>query len=83
MKIQRQRDNGRYRFGETPYKEYNEIDSLRIGFKIVKRQPKTKSIHLENIDSVQKVYNRYYNRVEYNVFYHTSNGNKKVVTVKA
>lgn len=61
--------------------DYNDIDRLKIGFKIVKKMPKTKSIHLENINRVTR--SRDYNgRLEYTVYYITANGISKHVTVK-
>jgi hypothetical protein len=62
--------------------DYNDIDRLKIGFKIVKKMPKTKSIHLENIKSVTR--SRDYNgKLEYTVYYVTASGVIKHVTVKA
>ena len=61
--------------------DYTDIDRLKIGFKIVKKFPKTKSIHLENIKSVMR--SRDYNgRLEYTVYYDTNSGISKHVTVK-
>jgi hypothetical protein len=61
--------------------DYNDIDRLKIGFKIVKKMPKTKSIHLENIKRVTR--SRDYNgRLEYTVHYNTASGISKCVTVK-
>lgn len=61
--------------------DYNDIDRLKIGFKIVKKMPKTKSIHLENIKCVTR--SRDYNgRLEYTVYYNTASGVNKHVTVK-
>jgi hypothetical protein len=61
--------------------DYNDIDRLKIGFKIVKKMPKTKSIHLENIKYVTR--SRDYNgKLEYTVYYVTANGVGKHVTVK-
>lgn len=60
--------------------DYNDIDRLKIGFKIVKKMPKTKSIHLENIKCVTR--SRGYNgKLEYTVYYNTANGINKHVTV--
>lgn len=62
--------------------DYNDINRLKIGFKIVKKMPKTKSIHLENIKRVTR--SRDYNgRLEYTVYYDTASGISKHVTVKA
>jgi hypothetical protein len=62
--------------------DYKDIDRLKIGFKIVKKMPKTKSIHLENIKCVTR--GRDYNgRLEYTVYYDTASGISKHVTVKA
>ena len=61
--------------------EYKDIDRLKIGFNIVKKMPKTKSIHLENIKCVTR--SRDYNgRLEYTVYYDTVSGVSKHVTVK-
>lgn len=62
--------------------EYKDIDRLKIGFNIVKKMPKTKSIHLENIDCVTRSRD-YNNRLEYTVYYHTNSGKKNYVTIKA
>ena len=60
--------------------DYNDINRLKIGFKIVKKMPKTKSIHLENIKCVTR--SRDYNgRLEYTVYYNTASGVSKHVTV--
>lgn len=62
--------------------DYNDIDRLKIGFKIVKKMPKTKSIHLENIKCVTR--SRDWNgRLEYTVYYNTASGISKHVTVKS
>lgn len=61
--------------------DYNDIDRLKIGLKIVKKMPKTKSIHLENIKYVTR--SRDYNgRLEYTVYYNTASGVGKSITVK-
>lgn len=61
--------------------DYRDIDRLKIGFKIVKKMPKTKSIHLENIKCVTR--SRDYNgKLEYTVYYDTISGISKHVTVK-
>lgn len=61
--------------------EYKDIDRLKIGFSIVKKMPKTKSIHLENIKRVTR--SRDYNgKVEYTIYYDTVSGISKHVTVK-
>lgn len=61
--------------------DYNDIDRLKIGFKIVKKMPKTKSIHLENIKCITR--SRDYNgKLEYTVYYDTVSGISKHVTVK-
>lgn len=61
--------------------DYRDIDRLKIGFKIVKKMPKTKSIHLENIKRVTR--SRDYNgRLEYTVYYDSVSGISKHVTVK-
>lgn len=61
--------------------DYNDIDRLKIGFKIVKKMPKTKSIHLENIKCVTR--SRDYNgKLEYTVYYDSASGISKCVTVK-
>lgn len=61
--------------------DYIDIDRLKIGFKIVKRMPKTKSIHLENIKCVTRSHD-YNGRLEYTVYYDTTSGLSKCVTVK-
>ena len=61
--------------------DYNDIDRLRIGFNIVKKMPKTKSIHLENIKYITR--SRDYNgRLEYTVYYDSVSGIRKYITVK-
>lgn len=61
--------------------DYNDIDRLKIGFKIVKKMPKTKSVHLENIKWVTR--SRDYNgKLEYTVYYDSVSGISKHVTVK-
>ncbi len=61
--------------------DYTDIDRLKIGFNIVKKMPKTKSIHLEHIQSITR--SRDYNgRLEYTVYYVTANGANKHITVK-
>jgi hypothetical protein len=61
--------------------EYKDINRLKIGFDIVKKMPKTKSIHLENIKCVTR--SRDWNgRLEYTVYYDTASGISKHVTVK-
>lgn len=61
--------------------DYKDINRLKIGFKIVKKMPKTKSIHLENIKCVTR--SRDYNgRLEYTVYYDTVSGISKHITVK-
>lgn len=62
--------------------DYNDIDRLKIGFHIVKKMPKTKSIHLENISKITRSRD-YNNKLEYTVYYNTMNGVSKYVTVKA
>ena len=62
--------------------EYKDINRLKIGFNIVKKMPKTKSIHLENIKCVTR--SRDYNgRLEYTVYYDTASGISKHVIVKS
>lgn len=61
--------------------DYSDINRLKIGFKIVKKMPKTKSIHLENIKCITR--SRDYNgKLEYTVYYDTISGISKHVTVK-
>jgi hypothetical protein len=61
--------------------DYKDFDRLKIGFSIVKKMPKTKSIHLENIKCVTR--SRDWNgRLEYTVYYDTASGISKHVTVK-
>lgn len=74
------RSNAKSEYSKTSI-DYNDIDRLKIGFKIVKKMPKTKSIHLENIKYVTR--SRDYNgRLEYTVYYNTASGVDKHVTVK-
>lgn len=69
------------RFDAKKSIEYKDINRLKIGFNIVKKMPKTKSIHLENIKCVTR--SRDYNgRLEYTVYYNTASGVSKYVTVK-
>lgn len=68
-------------YRQTSCIDYNDIDRLKIGLKIVKKMPKTKSIHLENIKYVTR--SRDYNgKLEYTVYYNTASGVGKHVTVK-
>lgn len=60
-------------------KEYTDIEHLLIGLRVVKKQPRTKSIHLENIDSVRK-YTRCGNSY-YTVLYTTNSGKSGSVRV--
>lgn len=61
--------------------EYTDIDRLRIGLRIVKKMPKTKTIHLENILSVVPTHCN--SGLEYTVRYETNKGVYKTVTIKA
>lgn len=61
--------------------EYTDIDRLRIGLRIVKKMPKTKTIHLENIISVTPIHRN--SGLEYTVRYETNKGVYKTVTIKA
>lgn len=58
---------------------YTDIDRLKIGLNVVKRMPRTKSIHLENIDSISRIYDY---GVVYIVHYHTNKGDKRHITIK-
>ena len=59
------------------YKEaYKDIDRLRIALNRVKREPRTKMVHLENINWVKKDGHRYI------VSYTTNNGTNKFVYIK-
>ena len=58
------------------YEAYKDIDRLRIALNRVKREPRTKMIHLENIDWVKKDGHRYV------VSYTTNNGTNKFVYIK-
>ena len=72
--------NAKDEYGKTSI-DYRDINRLKIGFKIVKKMPKTKSIHLENIKCVTR--SRDYNgRLEYTVYYDSVSGISKHVTVK-
>ena len=58
-------------------KTYTDIKHLRIGLRVVKKQPRTKTIHLENIDSVCKYTHTRRNTSEsYYVVYYTTNSGK-------
>ena len=59
------------------YTTYTDNKRLAVGLNIVKRVPKTKTLNINNIDSVT----RDNNRLEYTVYYHTNNGVKRHVTV--
>ena len=61
--------------------DYYDINRLKIGFKIVKKMPKTTSVHLENIKRITR--SRDYNgKLEYTVYYDSVSGISKHVTVK-
>lgn len=55
---------------------YKDIDRLRIALNRVKREPRTKMIHLENIDWVKK------DGCRYLVSYTTNNGTNRCVYIK-
>ena len=71
------RRRGRYK-AESQSINYTDIDRLKIGLNAVKRMPRTKSIHLENIDSISRIYNY---GVEYIVHYHTNKGDKRHIYI--
>lgn len=80
MAVHYSRLNAKSEYRKTSI-DYTDIDRLKIGFKIVKKMPKTKSIHLENIKRVTR--SRDYNgKVEYTIYYDTVSGISKHVTVK-
>ena len=74
--IQNNRDNYYYSCYDRE-KIYTDIEHLRIGLRVVKKQPRTKSIHLENIDSVHK-----YEDGHYRVFYTTNSGKSDSVRIR-
>lgn len=55
---------------------YKDIDRLRIALNRVKREPRTKMVHLENIDWVKKDGHRYL------VSYTTNNGTNRCIYIK-
>lgn len=57
---------------------WTDYKHLSIGLSLVKRQPRTKSITLKNMDSVEKI-NSSYNRHGYRVHYRANNGDKKSI----
>lgn len=76
MSVAYPRRRGRYKSQSI---DYTDIDRLRIGLNVVKRMPRTKSIHLENIDSISRTYEC---GVVYIVYYHTNKGDKHHVTIR-
>lgn len=77
MDIAYPRRRGRYK-AESQSINYTDIDRLKIGLNAVKRMPRTKSIHLENIDSISRIYDY---GVEYIVHYHTNKGDKRHIYI--
>lgn len=71
--IQNSRENYHSRYNDEDIKDYTDIERLRIGLRVVKKQPRTKTIHLENIDCV-RVYKR--NRGNFYKVYYTINSGK-------
>jgi hypothetical protein len=61
-------------------KDYTDIEHLRIGLRVVKKQPRTKTIHLENIDYIRK--STKHNKSFYTVFYTTNSGKSDSVRIK-
>ena len=59
-------------YWDTVEKKYDDIARLRIAFKRVKREPQTKTVHLENIKYLEKLKNG-----EYRVTYVTNSGKIK------
>ena len=59
-------------YWDTVEKKYDDIARLRIAFKRVKREPQTKTVHLENIRYLEKLRNG-----EYKVTYVTNSGKIK------
>ncbi len=57
-------------------KTYKDIDRLRIALNRVKREPRTKMVHLENINYVRKDGHKYV------VSYTTNNGTNRFVYIK-
>lgn len=56
--------------------KYKDIDRLRIALNRVKREPRTKMVHLENIDWVRK------DKHGYTVAYTTNNGVSRLVYIR-
>lgn len=77
MNVAYPRRRGRY-YAESQSISYTDIDRLRIGLNVVKRMPRTKSIHLENIDSISRTYDY---GVVYIVHYHTNKGDKRHIHI--
>lgn len=66
-----------YDYWHEDTRSYTDIEHLRIGLRVVKKQPRTKTIHLENIDSVRK-----YEDGHYRVFYTTNSGKRDSVRIR-
>ena len=81
MAVSYPRNQRRYE-GEKNSRTYDDIKRLRIGLNIVKKMPKTKSIHLENITYITR--SRDYNgRLVYTVNYVSNSGVGHSVSVRA
>ena len=74
----RTRDSSYWHDDET--RDYTDIEHLRIGLRAVKKQPRTKTIHLENIDCVRSYKGNRGNY--YRVFYTTNSGKSASVKIK-
>lgn len=68
------------RYWDREEKDYTDIEHLRIGLRAVKKQPRTKTIHLENIDCVRSYKSARGNY--YKVFYTTNSGKSDSVTIR-
>lgn len=77
--VQNSRSN-HYSCWDEVTKDYTDIEHLRIGLRVVKKQPRTKSIHLENINCVRKYVQ--YGKSYYTVFYTTNSGKGDSVGIR-
>ena len=73
----------RAKCARTDTKTYTDIERLKIGFRAVKKQPRTKSVHLEHIESVNKVQNTWKGKthVWYRVYYKTPSGKQASIDI--
>lgn len=67
------------RYWDEEEKDYTDIEHLRIGLRAVKKQPRTKTIHLENIDCVRSYKGA--RGSHYRVFYTTNSGKSDSVRI--